>query len=171
VVFLGDSITEWTAWEDWFPDLRTVNRGIGGQTIGDVLARLDTALVEPRAISLLIGTNDLHGLGRSCDVRDIAEQMEELVGRIFQMAPSVRLLINSILPRSKVFHDRILDLNRSYLRIADETGSIYIDAWSKMVGRDGSIWPELTADGLHLSIAGYAAWVELLRPQLAPFEK
>jgi lysophospholipase L1-like esterase len=168
VVFLGDSITEWTAWEDWFPELRTANRGIGGQTIGDVLARLDTALVAPRAVSLLIGTNDLHGLGRSSDIDDIAGQMDELVRRIRQLAPSAPLLITSILPRTKIFRDRIVELNRSYQRIAAEAGSTYIDAWSMMVGPNGAIRPEFTADGLHLSIAGYAAWVGLLRPQLAP---
>ena len=169
VVFLGDSITEWTAWDDWFPELATTNRGIGGQAICDVMARLDTAVVAPRAISLMIGTNDLHGLGNSSKVPEIAEQMRALVQRIRSMAPTAALLINSVTPRSAFFRDRIISLNEHYRRIADENGATFVDLWPALAGPDGAIRPELTADGLHLSHAGYGAWVEVLRPHLAAF--
>jgi lysophospholipase L1-like esterase len=169
VVFLGDSITEWTAWEDWYPELRTTNRGIGGQTIGDVLARLETAIVEPRAVSLLIGTNDLHGLGKSSEIDDIAAQMEALVRRIGDLAPSAALLINSVLPRSAHFRDRIVRLNARYRQIAEACGATYVDAWTALAGPDGTIRPEFTRDGIHLSVAGYRAWTDVLRPYLAPF--
>ena len=44
------------------------------------MARLDPRHgLASRADSLLIGTNDLHGLGRSTDIEDIAIQMRELV--------------------------------------------------------------------------------------------
>jgi len=169
IVFLGDSITEWTAWEDWFPALPTTNRGIGGQAVCDILARLGSAIVEPRAVSLLIGTNDLHGLGRSSDVEEIATQMGVLVECIRGMAPAATLLINSVLPRSTHFRDRILHLNDHYRRIAEASGSTYVDVWPALAGPDGEIRPELTADGLHLSIAGYKAWTDVLRPYLARF--
>src|SRR5689334_23354873 len=61
VLFLGDSITEGGMWPDLFPDLATSNRGIGGEATYDLLERLDSALNEPVAVSLMIGTNDLHG--------------------------------------------------------------------------------------------------------------
>ena len=169
VVFLGDSITEWTAWEDWFPELPTTNRGIGGQAIRDVLARLHTAVAEPKAISLLIGTNDLHGLGKSSDVDNIADQMDELTSRIRVIAPSAPLFINSVLPRSTHFRDRIMRLNERYCETARANGATYVNVWPALAGEDGAIRPELTADGLHLSIAGYRAWSDVLRPLLAPF--
>jgi lysophospholipase L1-like esterase len=169
VIFLGDSITEWSAWEDWFPELRTTNRGIGGQAICDVRARLHSAIVEPKAVSLLIGTNDLHGLGQSSNVDQIADQMRALVHCIRGMAPSASLLINSVLPRSTHFRDRIIKLNAHYQRIADENGVTYVDVWPALAGADGAIRPEMTADGLHLSIAGYKAWTDVLRPHLAQF--
>jgi lysophospholipase L1-like esterase len=169
VVFLGDSITEWTAWEDWFPELRTTNRGTGGEAVGDVLERLQSAIIAPKAVSLLIGTNDLHGLGKSSDVDQIAEQMRTLVRRIRVMAPSASLFVNSILPRSAHFRDRIVKLNAHYHQIADESGATYVNIWPVLAGIDGAIRPELTADGLHLSIAGYRAWTDVLRPYLAHF--
>ncbi len=169
VVFLGDSITEWTAWEDWFPQLRTTNRGIAGQAICDVQARLDSAIVEPKAVSLLIGTNDLHGLGQSSNVDRIADQMRRLVHSIRAMAPSASLLINSILPRTTLFRDRIIRLNAHYQQIADENGATYVDVWPALAGAEGAIRPEMTADDIHLSIAGYKAWTDVLRPHLARF--
>jgi lysophospholipase L1-like esterase len=170
VVFLGDSITEWTAWEDWFPELQTTNRGIGGQAICDVLARLDTAIVEPRAISLHIGTNDLHGLGKSDKVPEIIEQMQTLVRRIRGMAPAAILLVNSVMPRSALFRDRIIRLNEGYRTIASENGATFVDVWSVLARSDGVIRPEFTSDGLHLSLAGYKAWADMLRPHLEPFK-
>jgi len=169
VVFLGDSITEGTAWEDWFPELRTANRGIGGHAICDVASRLDNATTEPAAISLLIGTNDLHGLGTSSAVPDIAAQMDGLVRQIRARAPLAPLFVHGVFPRSALFRDRIVELNAEYRRIAREHGATYIDMWPVLAGPDGAIVPELTSDGLHLSIAGYKAWVDALRPHLAPF--
>ena len=171
VVFLGDSITEWTEWQDWFPELATINRGIGGQAICDVQARLQSALVKPKAVSLLIGTNDLHGLGKSSDVEKIAEQMSELVQSIRSMSPATSLFVNSVLPRSVHFRDRIVRLNEHYRRIAGEKEASYIDVWPALAGTNGAIRPELTVDGLHLSIEGYRAWVSVLRPHLIGFAR
>jgi len=169
VVFLGDSITEGTAWEDWFPDLPTANRGIGGQAICDVIERLDTAIVEPRAISLLIGTNDLHGLGKSRKVPAIVEQMSELVDEIRELAPDAPLFINSVMPRSLHYRDWLIELNRGYAAIAAEAGATYIDLWPVLAGKDGAIIPSMTYDGLHLTAAGYKAWTDVLRPHLVQF--
>ena len=169
VVFLGDSITEWTAWEDWFPELRTMNRGIGGQAICDVMRRLDSAIIAPRAISMLIGTNDLHGLGQSRDVHAIIAQMDELVHRIQTLAPSSPLFINSVTPRSLYFRDRIVELNIGYAEIASRRGARFIDLWPVLANANGALLSGMTLDGLHLSIAGYEAWVKALRPHLAPF--
>jgi lysophospholipase L1-like esterase len=118
---------------------------------------------------LLIGTNDLHGLGNSPEVADIAEQMGVLVQRVRSMAPTAVLFINSVLPRSAHFQDRILKLNTHYRRIAEDNGSTYIDVWPALARADGAIRAEFTLDGIHLSTAGYKAWTDLLRPYLARF--
>jgi lysophospholipase L1-like esterase len=169
VVFLGDSITRGGMWSEWFPELPTLNRGIDGDTIGGVAARLESALVEPRAVSLLIGTNDLSGLGRSRDVDEIASQMKDLVRRIGKLAPSASLFVNSVTPRSAYFAPRIEALNDRYRRIANDAGANFIDLWPALAGPDRVLLPELTSDGLHLRGAGYQRWAEVLRPHLAPF--
>ncbi len=82
MVFLGDSITEGKLWDERVPTLPTVNRGIGGDTVRGVLDRLDSAIVEPQAVSVLIGTNDPAGTGPSRRVADIAAAADELLSRI-----------------------------------------------------------------------------------------
>src|SRR5688572_21668304 len=69
IVFLGDSITQ--GWHDnfdnSFPELRTANRGISGDTTRGVLLRLqeDVLALNPAAVVLLIGTNDLDEPGNT----------------------------------------------------------------------------------------------------------
>jgi len=169
VVFLGDSISEQGDWERLFPELPTLNRGIGGYAIRDLAAHLDASIREPAAISLLIGTNDLHGLGKSRKIQSIAEQMTSLVHHLRALAPEARLLINSVLPRTTHFRERIIELNRRYRQIAVESRATYVDAWPALAGPDGAIQKAFTIEGLHLSIEGYRVWADVLRPHLAVF--
>ena len=60
-VFLGDSNIEYGLWNEWFPALPSINRGIGGDTVKGVRQRLDSAINEPIGVSLVIGSNDLAG--------------------------------------------------------------------------------------------------------------
>jgi lysophospholipase L1-like esterase len=166
VVFLGDSITEWGVWEGWFPDLHTANRGISGDTVGEVLARLDSAIDNPRIVSLMIGTNDLHGLGRSRRPADIADQVQHLLVEIRTRAPMAPVLLNSVLPRSALFAERIRELNDRYEQVAGENGATFVDLGPAFADRHGALRRELTPDGIHLTAAGYAAWVAVLEPHL-----
>jgi len=61
VVFLGDSITEGWALDQYFPGKSYVNRGIGGQTTPQMLVRLypDVIDLKPAAVIILAGTNDI----------------------------------------------------------------------------------------------------------------
>jgi len=169
VVFLGDSITEGGVWDEWFRELLTLNRGIGGDTVGGVLDRLDSALYEPRAISLLIGTNDLTGMGRSFKVDDKADQMDTLLARIREIAPDVPLFLNGVMPRSKSLADDIAELNRRDEKLAGVYGATYLDLWPSLVGPDRALRKDVSRDGTHLNGNGYRIWVDILRPHLAPF--
>jgi lysophospholipase L1-like esterase len=163
VVFLGDSITEGGLWQEWFPSLDCVNRGIGGDTIDHLRTRLDSAIDAPAAVFLLIVTNDL-GLDRSVD--RVAADLGSLVGEIRDRAPKVPLFIQSVMPRQGRFATRILELNVRYREIAEWAGAVYIDLWPALADENHCLRAEFTRDRLHLTGAGYAAWVELLRPHM-----
>jgi lysophospholipase L1-like esterase len=166
LVFLGDSITRGCIWNEWFPEHLTFNRGIDGDTIDGVLSRLDSAVVEPKVVSLLIGTNDLSGLGGSRAVPEIADKFEDLVKRIRVVVPSAGLIVNSAMPRTAWFAPRLCELNGHYRRIADDAGATYVDLWPTLADPSGALHAEFTRDGLHLTGLGYRAWVNVLRPHL-----
>jgi lysophospholipase L1-like esterase len=162
VVFLGDSITEAGNWSEWFPRYPVLNRGISGDTLEGVRARLATAINSPAAISLLIGTNDLNGQGRTAKVAGIAAQFADLIAEIRALAPDTPLIVNGVMPRTRRFARRIHELNRRYAEIA---GNSYLDLWPALA--DGkALRKSYTDDGLHLSANGYRAWVDVLRPRL-----
>ncbi|MET8424985.1 GDSL-type esterase/lipase family protein [Nocardia sp. NPDC004860] len=164
VVFYGDSITEGGLWDEWFPQVRPVNRGIGGNTVDDLRARLDTAIDAPAAVFLLIGTNDL-GLGQT--PRQVAENLRELVSEIRERAPHAPLFVQSVMPRRAKFAERIRELNSVIVEIAAQADAVYIDLWPALADANGVLRREFTRDGLHLSGAGYAAWAEVLQPRIA----
>ncbi len=114
VLFLGDSITQGVEWSELFPELWTQNRGINGDTTEDVLARLDEALQNPIAVSLLIGTNDLHTHRRLKDPDGIVSRVEQIIDRIKTAAPHAQIFVNSITPRTPLFAPRIRALNARY---------------------------------------------------------
>ncbi|WP_329407878.1 GDSL-type esterase/lipase family protein [Nocardia vinacea] len=169
VVFLGDSLTQRGRWDELFPELDTLNRGIDGDTTEDLLDRLGEAFDQPAAISLLIGANDLHTTRRLKDPAGIAGRVETTAETIRAAAPGAALFVNSMTPRSAYFAPRIRSLNERYRQIADRTGSTYVDLWPTFADENGALRKEYTFDNLHLSPAGYRAWSEVLRPLLAPF--
>jgi lysophospholipase L1-like esterase len=167
VLFLGDSITEQGLWHEWFPELPTLNRGISGDTVGEVRARLDSAVRAPSAISLLVGTNDLSGLGPSRDVVKIAQEFRGLVEDLRRRAPDTHLIVNSVMPRKATFASQVRALNHEYAAIAREAGATWVDLWPVLADGADSLKAQYTGDSLHLNGAGYAVWVEALRPLLA----
>ncbi|MFE4948628.1 GDSL-type esterase/lipase family protein [Leifsonia sp. NPDC056665] len=167
VIFLGDSITEHGLWDEWFPELRLLNRGVGGETVEEVTARVPRTLPGARAVSVLVGTNDLTGFGRSRKVADIVEHYEELVAAIRHALPDAPVLLNSILPRDRLMAGRVRELNVRISEMAAAAGMHYVDAWSQLRGTHDQLRPEFTRDRIHLTGAGYQRWLKVLRPALA----
>ncbi|HYK50280.1 MAG TPA: GDSL-type esterase/lipase family protein, partial [Terriglobales bacterium] len=63
VVFFGDSITDIWPIQKYFPGKPYINRGIGGQTTPQMLLRFrpDVIDLQPAAVVILAGTNDIAG--------------------------------------------------------------------------------------------------------------
>ena len=168
VVFLGDSITHRGLWDAYLPHLPGINRGIDGDTTEDVLDRLESSIVAPAVVSLLIGTNDLHGDRRLRDVPAIAARTRRIVERIRETAPEAEILLNSVMPRTALLAPTIRALNDLYRQVAADTGCTYIDLWPALASGD-DMRRAYTKDGLHLTPAGYLAWADVLRPHLERF--
>ena len=60
IVMLGNSLTERGLWGEYFQPAYVLNRGIGGDCVSGMIARLETILSgKPKAMFIMAGTNDL----------------------------------------------------------------------------------------------------------------
>ncbi|RFA08122.1 hypothetical protein B7R54_01990 [Subtercola boreus] len=165
LVLFGDSITEGGFWDGWLPGRPVTNRGIGGDTVAQLTARIDTAIDSPLAISVLAGTNDLVR-GDPKDADSIGRRFETLIAQIREREPSAPLIINSVMPRGKKYIDAITTINTHYRRIAAQYDAHYLDLWPALATPDQTLRKEFTPDGLHLNGQGYRAWASVLKPAL-----
>ena len=165
VVFAGDSITGYGLWHQWFPRHRVVNRGVAGDTSGGLLGRVGTVAGGQGAVSLLIGTNDLAS-GISPD--RVAANIAAILSAIRAAGPGTRILLSSVMPRTRAYRARIIALNQELAPLARAEGAAFLDLWPALADDQGAIRPEFTSDQVHLTSAGYAAWVAVLREHLPP---
>jgi lysophospholipase L1-like esterase len=171
VVFLGDSITEgWKTLAKDFPDLKVVNRGIGGDTTRGVLYRLnaDVLALKPAAVVLLIGINDI-GLGGKPE--DIADNIKAILLKLKQSNLHLPVIVCKVMPSSTKQYrpaDKIEQLNALVDEIVKaDPRCIRCDTWSIYAGPDGDCQKDEFPDLLHPNASGYAKWANALKPIFA----
>lgn len=162
VIFLGDSITEGGLWHEWFPGVPVRNRGIGGDTTRELLARMESATTDSAAaVFLMIGTNDL-----TLSVPDhaIEDNVTQILRGLRAISPTTPVFLQSIMPRQRRWAERIAGLNRRLEQVADREGAKWIDLWPALSDGAGAIDSRYSLDQIHLTGAGYARWIAVLRP-------
>jgi lysophospholipase L1-like esterase len=166
VVMFGDSITEGSFWDGWLTGLPVANRGIGGDTVAQLTARVDSAIDSPLVVSVLAGTNDLLRGNAPKDADSIGQRFHTLIGDIRARAPKVPIIINSVMPRAAKYSDVITAINVHYRETAAEYGAEYLDLWPALATPKRTLRKELTPDGLHLNAEGYRIWTSVLKPTI-----
>src|ERR1041385_8435061 len=80
IVFMGDSLTDGWRLEEYFRDKPYINRGIGGQTTPQMLIRFrpDVIELQPRAVIILAGTNDIGGNTGPMRMQDTANNLASM---------------------------------------------------------------------------------------------
>lgn len=168
VVFLGDSITQgWHSLANAFPGIKVANRGIGGDTTRGVLYRLkaDVLDLDPKAIVLLIGTNDI---GNGAKPEEVADNIEAILQEIKQFNPHLPVIVCEVMPRSdRGQHpaDRIEKLNGLITAaIKNDPQFTLCDTWSIYADQDGNPPKDEFPDLLHPNAQGYEKWEAALKP-------
>ena len=172
VVFLGDSITQgWGAkFKEQFSGMKLANRGIGGDTTRGMLIRLeqDVLSLNPSAIVLLMGTNDL---GVQIESDAIARNFEKIIKKIKEHSTEVPIILCKIFPSSltkKRPMEKIVKVNELYASIVKNDPQVtLLDTWSLFANSEGDARAELFPDLLHLNHQGYIAWAKALKPIFA----
>lgn len=174
VVFLGDSITQ--GWGDRmggsFGDLKVANRGISGDTTRGVLIRLreDVLSLNPAAVVLLIGTNDLE---EGADPETIVSNLKLILAELESHDRTMPIILCQVFPSSeskKRPAAKIKKLNQLYAAaVKGDARIVPVDTWPLFADAQGDAKPEEFPDLLHPNQAGYAKWAAALRPIFATF--
>ena len=169
VVFLGDSITQgWgTSLNALFLGIKTANRGISGDTTRGVLIRLqeDVLALNPRAVVLLIGTNDLE---EQAEPETIAGNLKLILAALKAHNAEMPVVLCNVFPSAEAKKRpaaQIKKINQLYFAaIKDQPQVTVLDTWSLFADAKGDAKPDEFPDLLHPNAAGYARWTMALRP-------
>jgi lysophospholipase L1-like esterase len=168
IVMLGDSLTERHDWGGSLAAQAVVrNRGIAGDTTDGVLARLDEIIAaQPRALFIMIGTNDLWSTNSA---KRTVGNIEKMILAVKGASPRTRIFVQTVLPirSDPQRNDKVRAINAKLRDVAGMRGASLIDTYSMAVDGNGSLRAEFTDDGVHLTATGYAAWVALLNAALS----
>ncbi len=164
LVFFGDSITAESDFNEFFPDCSIVNLGVFGDTLEDMLARVDAVqAANPRQIFLLGGINSL----RPDNVDLCVQQYDDLLDALMVACPQAAICVESVLPVGKELdpdgnvNDAVRRFNDALERLAREKGCAFADLYGKYE-QDGGLNPALTRDGVHLNYTAYGPWADCI---------
>lgn len=175
VVFLGDSITQ--GWGDmlaeFFPDLKTANRGISGDTTRGMLIRLeeDVLSLHPRAVVLLMGTNDLE---ENAEPETIAGNLRLILAALKKHRPDMPIVLCQVFPSSatkKRPAEKIKQINNLYAAaVKGDPQVTLLETWTLFADEKGDAKAAEFPDLLHPNKEGYRKWAAALRPIFATLD-
>ncbi len=168
VVFFGDSITQgWKSLATDFPNFKVANRGISGDTTRGLRTRIqgDVLDLHPKAVAMLIGTNDLDQ-GAAPEI--VAANLKAIVDALHLANPAMPIVISKVMPRGPnpgMFPEKIRALNALYEETLKNDAKVtFCDTWSLFDDGQALCKKEEFPDMLHPNAAGYAKWVAALQP-------
>lgn len=165
VVFLGDSITQgWSSLAKDFPNLKVANRGISGDVTRGVRFRLKEDVIDlnPAAVVLLIGTNDL-GLGGNPEAA--VENIKVILADLKKANAKMPIIVCRVMPRHPDFAERVKKLNGLIEDAVKGDAQITLcDTWGIFATPEGGVKKEEFPDLLHPNAIGYGKWTAALQP-------
>jgi lysophospholipase L1-like esterase len=194
LVFLGDSITQgWEgrgkeAWAKAWAPLKAANFGIGGDRTEHVIWRLQHGNfdgIKPKAIVLMIGTNNTGHQGRAqkeldgaiynCTAEQTAEGVKTIIGILRAKMPDAKILLLGIFPRGADANDKFrqqnVATNALISKLDDGRKVFYMDIGKTFLQPDGTLTKEIMPDLLHLSTQGYDLWVQAIESKVRELMK
>lgn len=163
VAFLGDSLTDGYDVAKYYPQYKTVNRGIGGDTTVGLEARLDVSVydLKPKVATLLIGANNMDTM---------MENYEDILKGFKENIPDTKIVLISLTSMSGDWgrNNQLAAYNNVQIKLlAEKYGYEYVDMYSALMNIEtGEIYDEYTTDGGHLTPAGYEVFTRELTPVL-----
>ena len=162
VAFIGDSITDGWVLSDYFPDYKTANRGIGGDTTFGVEKRLQVSLydINPRVVVMLIGGNNLDTM---------MENYENILISIKENLPESQVILCSLTAMGGEWarnNPKAVANNLQIKRLAEKYGFSFVDYYTPLYDENEGMKPEYRADDVHPNSTCYTVMANILRPVL-----
>lgn len=176
VVFMGNSITiGWShARPEFFADKPYINRGISGQTTPQMLIRFrqDVIALQPKAVVILAGTNDIAGNTGPSTIEMIADNIKSMAE--IAHANNIKVILASTLPAYKYPWspnlepaEKIVTLNALIKTYCEEKGHIYLDYFSAMADERKGLPKKYANDEVHPTAEGYMVMEPLVEAAIA----
>jgi len=170
IIFLGNSITAGTDWNELLGLSNARNRGISGDITFGVLERLDEVIEgRPAKVFILIGINDI---SRNIPDSVIISNYRKMVDRIQAGSPATKIYLQTLLPVNNEFTQfknhynkdaHIAYVNAAIRQLAKECKVNLVDLNPNFQDANGKLDKKFTEDGLHLNIEGYKVWASILK--------
>lgn len=164
IVFIGDSITfYWRERGRAFERRSRLNKGVSGQTTGEMLARFDRDVLSlrPCAVHIMGGINDIAGVKGVISLAQTEANIAEMVRRA-KMA-RVKVVLAAVPPVGPLtwspnahWTKPIQQLNAWMRSFAAQQRIAFVRYDTVLDDGSGATAPGLSVDGLHPSPAGYA---------------
>ena len=177
VVFVGDSITNQYALDEFYENIHIVNSGINGNQTSDILSQMNERIYQynPSKVILLIGTNDL---ANNKSNEEILNNIRKIIIQIKENRPYAKIYVQSIYPINETIqkeadnlkdyktNKRISEVNKKLKEICKEEKVTYIDTYSALLDENKELKRTYTEDGLHLTTLGYIKVTNVLMPYI-----
>lgn len=180
VLFAGSSLMEMFPVEifaaaDKLP-VTVYNRGVGGFVTDELLAALDTCIIDlqPKKLFINIGTNDLSDSSRS--IEGIMSNYALILDKVKKAVPGVKIYLMAYYPvnygaaspemkpclliRS---NEKIALANAEVKKLAERIGAQYIDVTAPLKDENGDLRAEYTIEGMHINENGYRSVYPLVK--------
>ena len=161
VAFLGDSLTDGYDLAKYYPQYKTANRGIGGETSFGLEGRMQLSLydLKPKVAVLLIGGNNLDTM---------LDNYERLLQGIKQTLPQTQVVVLSLTAMGGDWAHKNAQAtlnNVSIKGLAEKYECEYVDLFTPLFDiTTGQVREGYTTDGAHFTPQGY----EIVTAQITP---
>ena len=161
VAFLGDSLTDGYDLNTYYPQYKTANRGIGGDTTHGLESRLEVSLydLKPKIAVILIGGNNLDTM---------FENYERMICSIREKLPETKIILCSLTAMGRNFAQKneIACYNNVIIKkLADKYECEFVDLYTPLFDISiQEICADYTSDGVHFTNEGYRVFTDTLTP-------
>lgn len=154
IIFAGDSITAKCNFEEFFPDVNSINRGIGSDITEGLYNRMDEILShKPKKIFIMVGINDI---GNGVPEQTSMSYYRKIIEMIKSVDTECDIYIESVLPTTQLDLKQIAHFNSELESICKSENVEYIDLFSDFLSGGSTDTNLISADGVHLNGKGYS---------------